>query len=255
MNRRSGSWFRRPAMPRRAPRRRRVDGCSQPRGSYQQTTAGDRRLSLLTEAASALTYAGEYDRALDVLDEASALVPDDRVPERAELVTKIVFARRMGGRPLESRALIAEMIEVAAARQPRGSLPDAGARARPLLARRVPADVRGGSRRLDAGSRARRAAREKLGRRALQRRQHLSGSTGRRARRAPRGEGGVRRSQRRRARRVHRRRRLCRASRLVARTDRHRPRVCDPRAPARRDDRTGSVHPRSARAADERVCS
>ncbi len=73
---------------------------------------GDRRLSLLTEAASALTYAGEYDRALEVLDEASALVPDDRVPERAELVTKIVFARRMGGRPLESRTLIAEMVDV-----------------------------------------------------------------------------------------------------------------------------------------------
>ena len=72
---------------------------------------GDRRLSLLVEAASALTYAGAYDRALEALDEASTLLAPERVVDRAELVTKIVFARRMTGRPLESRALVAETLE------------------------------------------------------------------------------------------------------------------------------------------------
>ncbi len=72
---------------------------------------GERRLSLLAEAASALTFAGAYDHALAVLDEASSLVVPERVAERAELVAKIAFAKRMSGRPLESRALVTEMLE------------------------------------------------------------------------------------------------------------------------------------------------
>ena len=69
------------------------------------------RLSLLAEAASALTFAGAYDRALEVLDGAIALVSPERGAKRAELVAKIAFARRMSGRPLESRALVTEMLE------------------------------------------------------------------------------------------------------------------------------------------------
>ncbi|HUO72213.1 MAG TPA: AAA family ATPase [Solirubrobacteraceae bacterium] len=67
---------------------------------------GDRRLSLLTEAASALTFAGAYDEALAVLGRASDLVPEERVSERADLVAKIALASRMNGRPFESRPLV-----------------------------------------------------------------------------------------------------------------------------------------------------
>ena len=71
---------------------------------------GGRRLSLLGEAASALTFAGSYDRALEVLYEARALVAPERVAEQAELVAKIAFAKRMSGRPLESRGLVEETL-------------------------------------------------------------------------------------------------------------------------------------------------
>jgi ATP/maltotriose-dependent transcriptional regulator MalT len=66
----------------------------------------ERRLSLLAEAASALTFAGVYDQALRVLDEANGLLPADRPGERAELVARIAFAKRMSGRPLDSRELV-----------------------------------------------------------------------------------------------------------------------------------------------------
>ncbi len=66
----------------------------------------ERRLSLLAEAASALTYAGAYDEALAVLEEAGALLAPERAAERARLVARIAFAKRMSGRPLESRTLI-----------------------------------------------------------------------------------------------------------------------------------------------------
>jgi DNA-binding CsgD family transcriptional regulator len=66
----------------------------------------ERRLQLLGEAASALTYAGAYDQALEVLDTVSALVPPERVDERARLVARIAFARRMNGDPFRSRALV-----------------------------------------------------------------------------------------------------------------------------------------------------
>jgi ATP/maltotriose-dependent transcriptional regulator MalT len=72
---------------------------------------GDRRLSLLTEAASALTFAGAYDDALDVLSTASDLLPDERVGERADLVAKIALASRMNGRPFESRPLVAQTLQ------------------------------------------------------------------------------------------------------------------------------------------------
>jgi DNA-binding CsgD family transcriptional regulator len=65
-----------------------------------------RRLSLLSEAAAALTYAGAYDEALDTLERARQGLPPDAAEERARLVARIAFARRMSGRPLESRALV-----------------------------------------------------------------------------------------------------------------------------------------------------
>ena len=71
----------------------------------------ERRLSLLAEAASALTFAGAYDESLAVLDEARALLQPERVRERAELVAKIAFAKRMSGRPFESRALVENALE------------------------------------------------------------------------------------------------------------------------------------------------
>ena len=71
----------------------------------------ERRLSLLAEAASALTFAGAYDQSLDVLDEASLLLAPDRVRERAELVARVAFAKRMSGHPFESRALVEHALE------------------------------------------------------------------------------------------------------------------------------------------------
>lgn len=70
-----------------------------------------RRLSLLSEAASALTYAGAYEEALDVLKHAADHLPPQSVEERAALVARIAFAKRMSGRPLESRSLVEQALE------------------------------------------------------------------------------------------------------------------------------------------------
>jgi DNA-binding CsgD family transcriptional regulator len=83
----------------------------------------DRRMSLLLEAASALTFAGAYDESLAALDEVGALLSPARVRDRAELVTKISLATRMGGRPLETRPLVARAL---------ASLPPDSASAHPL---------------------------------------------------------------------------------------------------------------------------
>jgi ATP/maltotriose-dependent transcriptional regulator MalT len=73
--------------------------------------AGDeRRLALLAEASAVLTFAGAYEESLEVLDEASRLLPDDRVDERARLVARIAFVNRMSGRPFDSRTLVAEAL-------------------------------------------------------------------------------------------------------------------------------------------------
>jgi ATP/maltotriose-dependent transcriptional regulator MalT len=75
------------------------------------TDGDERRLSLLAEASSALTFAGAYDESLHVLDEAGRLLPPERASERARLVARIAFARRMSGRPFESRALVGEALQ------------------------------------------------------------------------------------------------------------------------------------------------
>jgi DNA-binding CsgD family transcriptional regulator len=71
----------------------------------------ERRLSLLTEAAAALTYAGAYDEALGALERANQRLAPEAVEERARLVARIAFAKRMSGRPLESRALVERTVE------------------------------------------------------------------------------------------------------------------------------------------------
>jgi ATP/maltotriose-dependent transcriptional regulator MalT len=82
------------------------------------TDGDERRLSLLAEASSALTFAGAYDQSLDVLDEAGRLLPPERASERARLVARIAFARRMSGRPFESRALVGEALQSLAPESP-----------------------------------------------------------------------------------------------------------------------------------------
>ncbi len=69
-----------------------------------------RRLSLLLEAARALISAGCYDEALQVLAQADRLLPPSET-ERAQVVAQIVFARRMSGRPLDSRALVLRALD------------------------------------------------------------------------------------------------------------------------------------------------
>jgi ATP/maltotriose-dependent transcriptional regulator MalT len=66
----------------------------------------ERRLSLLSEAASALMFAGAYEESLQVLDEAGTLLAPDRTDQRAALAARIAFAKRMSGRPFESRTLV-----------------------------------------------------------------------------------------------------------------------------------------------------
>src|SRR5262249_2848634 len=66
----------------------------------------ERRLSLLSEAAGALIYAGSYDEALDVLERASDRLAPEAAEDRARLAARIAFAKRMSGRPLESRSML-----------------------------------------------------------------------------------------------------------------------------------------------------
>jgi tetratricopeptide (TPR) repeat protein len=70
----------------------------------------ERRMALLAEAASALTFAGAYDEALGVLDEASGQLPEERVDERAKLVAKVALAKRMSGHPFDSRRLVEQTL-------------------------------------------------------------------------------------------------------------------------------------------------
>jgi DNA-binding CsgD family transcriptional regulator len=72
---------------------------------------GDRRLSLLAEAATALAYAGAYAEALEVLRQAYDGLPLERTAERAALAAEIAFAKRMSGEPLDSRPLLEEVLQ------------------------------------------------------------------------------------------------------------------------------------------------
>jgi DNA-binding CsgD family transcriptional regulator len=70
-----------------------------------------RRLGLLVEAASALTSGGAYEESLTALEGALALVPRDRPQERAEVIAKLAYAKRRGGRPFDSPAVLENALE------------------------------------------------------------------------------------------------------------------------------------------------
>jgi len=72
---------------------------------------GGRRLSLLVEAASSMTFAGAYDEALEVLEQADRLLPANAGGERAKLVAKIAMAKRMSGHPFDSRPLVESALQ------------------------------------------------------------------------------------------------------------------------------------------------
>jgi ATP/maltotriose-dependent transcriptional regulator MalT len=79
-----------------------------------QAAPGGRRVSLLVEAASALTFAGAYDEALDVLEQAGRLLPAEAGGERAKLVAKVAMAKRMSGHPFDSRPLVERALQTLA---------------------------------------------------------------------------------------------------------------------------------------------
>jgi DNA-binding NarL/FixJ family response regulator len=72
--------------------------------------APERRLALLTEAATALGQAGAFDESLAALERALPLVPQDRADERAALIVQIATGKRQTGHPLESRALLEDAL-------------------------------------------------------------------------------------------------------------------------------------------------
>jgi DNA-binding CsgD family transcriptional regulator len=70
-----------------------------------------RRLGLLTEAATALISGGAYDESLAALEEALALVPRDQPASRAAMLAKLAYAKRRSGRPFDSRPLLENALE------------------------------------------------------------------------------------------------------------------------------------------------
>lgn len=71
----------------------------------------ERQGALLSEAARSLGQAGAFEQALEALEEALALVPAERVAERARIIGQIAAVKRLVGRPLESRALLERAME------------------------------------------------------------------------------------------------------------------------------------------------
>ena len=71
----------------------------------------ERRMGLLTEAASALASGGAYDEALAALEESLALVPADRAEVRADVTAKIAYVKRRSGRPFDSRPALEHALE------------------------------------------------------------------------------------------------------------------------------------------------
>ena len=77
-----------------------------------------RRLSLLAEAAERADVRGRLRRGRSRCStRRRALLAPERADERASLVARIAFAKRMSGRPFDSRALVERRLAVAAARQ------------------------------------------------------------------------------------------------------------------------------------------
>jgi ATP/maltotriose-dependent transcriptional regulator MalT len=76
---------------------------------------GERRLELLRDAATALAHGGAFEESLASLQEALVLVPEERASERADLLARIVYAKRPTGHAFESRALLERALEQLAA--------------------------------------------------------------------------------------------------------------------------------------------
>jgi DNA-binding CsgD family transcriptional regulator len=71
----------------------------------------ERRMGLLTEAATALASGGAYDEALAALEESLALVPSDQAEVRADVTAKIAYVKRRSGRPFDSRPVLEHALE------------------------------------------------------------------------------------------------------------------------------------------------
>jgi len=71
----------------------------------------ERRMGLLTEAATALASGGAYDEALAALEESLALVSGDQAEVRADLIAKIAYVKRRSGRPFDSRPALEHALE------------------------------------------------------------------------------------------------------------------------------------------------
>jgi DNA-binding NarL/FixJ family response regulator len=71
----------------------------------------ERRMGLLTEAATALASGGAYDEALAALEESLVLVPANQAEVRAEVTAKIAYVKRRSGRPFVSRPALEQALE------------------------------------------------------------------------------------------------------------------------------------------------
>ena len=81
----------------------------------------ERRMGLLTEAATALTSGGAYDEALAALEESLALVPPDQAELRADVIAKIAYVKRRSGQPFDSRPVLEHALESLPASEGRAS--------------------------------------------------------------------------------------------------------------------------------------
>ena len=71
----------------------------------------ERRMGLLTEAATALASGGAYDEALAALEESLALVAADQAEVRADVIAQIAYVKRRSGRPFDSRPVLEQALE------------------------------------------------------------------------------------------------------------------------------------------------
>ena len=81
----------------------------------------ERRMGLLTEAATALASGGAYDEALAALEESLALVPPDQAEARADVIAKVAYVKRRSGQPFDSRPVLEHALESLAGSDGRAS--------------------------------------------------------------------------------------------------------------------------------------
>jgi DNA-binding NarL/FixJ family response regulator len=80
-------------------------------GLFPVEASPERRMGLLTEAATALASGGAYDEALAALEESLVLVPADQAEVRADVTAKIAYVKRRSGRPFDSRPGLEHALE------------------------------------------------------------------------------------------------------------------------------------------------